>query len=61
MTGDLDPIEWALSRINNGLLKVEQEQAHFRIREQNHRDCELHPITVNSCVSHGDSFSFESG
>jgi len=36
--GDLDPIEWGVARINNGLLKVEQEQSHYRIREQVHRD-----------------------
>jgi len=36
--GDLDPIEWGLSRVNNGLLNVEKEQSHYRIREAAHRE-----------------------
>jgi len=36
--GDLDPIEWALSRINSGMMTVEKEQEHYRVREQSHRD-----------------------
>lgn len=36
--GDLDPIEWALARINAGLITIEKEQETYRVREQAHRD-----------------------
>jgi len=35
---DLDPLQWAISRISGGLATVEHEQELFRSREQNHRD-----------------------
>src|SRR5262249_30451998 len=58
--GDLDPLEYALSRINTGLLRVEEEQKHYRIREQSHRDCmKSHAAATGS--SHRRSSSLHSG
>jgi len=35
---DLNPLDWAISRINSALKTVEREQQTFRVREQSHRD-----------------------